>query len=100
MAGYMPARSDFATEYDNYAELDLKTLDFSDTDDEIDLCKLPSLCCVEVWISSGGDVTLWRLVFHLQAVPSVIGLLFVTVKAPAWQRRRCLSVICAGLERV
>lgn len=34
MAGYMPGRGDFATEYDDYAELDIQDLSF-DTDDPL-----------------------------------------------------------------
>uniref|UniRef100_A0A3Q0RKM0 Transcriptional adapter n=1 Tax=Amphilophus citrinellus TaxID=61819 RepID=A0A3Q0RKM0_AMPCI len=35
MAGYMPARADFMEEFDNYAEWDLKDIDFVDDDSEI-----------------------------------------------------------------
>ena len=35
MAGYMPARGDFTIEYDNYAESDIKDLNF-DAEDEDD----------------------------------------------------------------
>ena len=34
MAGYMCARGDFCTEYDNYAELDLRDIDFDNDDSE------------------------------------------------------------------
>lgn len=33
MAGYMPARGDFSVEYDEYAELDIKELEFTSNDD-------------------------------------------------------------------
>lgn len=36
MSGYMAARGDFNTEYDNYAELDLRDLDFNDKDDPLE----------------------------------------------------------------
>uniref|UniRef100_A0A674EP65 Transcriptional adapter n=1 Tax=Salmo trutta TaxID=8032 RepID=A0A674EP65_SALTR len=35
MAGYMPARADFMEEFDNYAEWDLKDIDFVDDDSDI-----------------------------------------------------------------
>eukprot|EP00057_Strongylocentrotus_purpuratus_P010720 XP_011665194.1 PREDICTED: transcriptional adapter 2-alpha isoform X2 [Strongylocentrotus purpuratus] len=35
MAGYMPARSDFNMEYDNYAELDIKDIYFHNETDEL-----------------------------------------------------------------
>ncbi|CAB1348973.1 unnamed protein product, partial [Coregonus sp. 'balchen'] len=35
MAGYMPARADFMEEFDNYAEWDLKDIDFVDDDTDI-----------------------------------------------------------------
>ncbi|XP_022258357.1 transcriptional adapter 2-alpha-like, partial [Limulus polyphemus] len=34
MAGYMPARGDFQTEYDNYAELELRELEFGQEDED------------------------------------------------------------------
>jgi transcriptional adapter 2-alpha len=36
MAGYMAGRGDFIAEYDNYAELDLKDVSFSEEDEEVD----------------------------------------------------------------
>uniref|UniRef100_A0A8C5DPX1 Transcriptional adapter n=1 Tax=Gouania willdenowi TaxID=441366 RepID=A0A8C5DPX1_GOUWI len=35
MAGYMPARADFMEEFDNYAEWDLKDIDFVDDDSDV-----------------------------------------------------------------
>lgn len=35
MAGYMPARGDFSVEYDDFAELDIKDLDFTQEDDGV-----------------------------------------------------------------
>ncbi|XP_054707736.1 transcriptional adapter 2-alpha-like [Uloborus diversus] len=35
MAGYMPARGDFSSEYDDFAELDIKDLDFDEDDDPL-----------------------------------------------------------------
>ncbi|XP_066551702.1 transcriptional adapter 2-alpha isoform X1 [Amia ocellicauda] len=35
MAGYMPARADFVEEFDNYAEWDLRDIDFVDDDSDI-----------------------------------------------------------------
>lgn len=35
-AGYMPARGDFAIEYDNYAELEVCDIDISPNEDELD----------------------------------------------------------------
>ncbi|KAG8186592.1 hypothetical protein JTE90_019914 [Oedothorax gibbosus] len=35
MAGYMPARGDFAYEYDDFAEMDIKDLAFEDDDDPL-----------------------------------------------------------------
>ena len=36
MAGYMAARGDFRVEHDDFAELYLRELDFSDDDDQLD----------------------------------------------------------------
>ncbi|XP_013387803.1 transcriptional adapter 2-alpha [Lingula anatina] len=36
MAGYLAARGDFTTEYNNYAETDLRELEFTETDGELD----------------------------------------------------------------
>ncbi|KAG8588871.1 hypothetical protein GDO81_006135 [Engystomops pustulosus] len=35
MAGYMPARADFIEEFDNYAEWDLRDIDFVEDDSEV-----------------------------------------------------------------
>ena len=35
MSGYLPARGDFTVEYDNYAEMSLKDISFTDTSDQL-----------------------------------------------------------------
>ena len=35
MSGYLPARGDFTVEYDNYAEMSLKDISFTDTSDKL-----------------------------------------------------------------
>ncbi len=36
MAGYSAARGDFAVEHNDYAELDIKDMEFSDCDDAVE----------------------------------------------------------------
>uniref|UniRef100_A0A131XYL6 Transcriptional adapter n=1 Tax=Ixodes ricinus TaxID=34613 RepID=A0A131XYL6_IXORI len=49
MAGYMPARGDFSCEFDNYAEMDLTDLDFTQCEDDLD--RELQLAMVEVYRS-------------------------------------------------
>ena len=46
MAGYAAARGDFGVEYDDYAELYLRELDFSDDDDQLDTGACVAALCV------------------------------------------------------
>lgn len=38
MAGYSAARGDFVTEYDNFAEMNVRDLEFNDDDEALDTC--------------------------------------------------------------
>ncbi|XP_031651666.1 transcriptional adapter 2-alpha isoform X4 [Oncorhynchus kisutch] len=49
MAGYMPARADFMEEFDNYAEWDLKDIDF--VDDDSDLLHALKIAVVDIYHS-------------------------------------------------
>uniref|UniRef100_A0A672YDQ8 Transcriptional adapter n=1 Tax=Sphaeramia orbicularis TaxID=375764 RepID=A0A672YDQ8_9TELE len=49
MAGYMPARADFMEEFDNYAEWDLKDIDF--VDDDSDVLRALKLAVVDIYHS-------------------------------------------------
>uniref|UniRef100_A0A8C4IFF7 Transcriptional adapter n=1 Tax=Dicentrarchus labrax TaxID=13489 RepID=A0A8C4IFF7_DICLA len=49
MAGYMPARADFMEEFDNYAEWDLKDIDF--VDDDSDILRALKLSVVDIYHS-------------------------------------------------
>uniref|UniRef100_A0A4W6DN48 Transcriptional adapter n=1 Tax=Lates calcarifer TaxID=8187 RepID=A0A4W6DN48_LATCA len=49
MAGYMPARADFMEEFDNYAEWDLKDIDF--VDDDSDILRALKLAVVDIYHS-------------------------------------------------
>lgn len=49
MAGYMPARADFMEEFDNYAEWDLKDIDF--VDDDSDVLRALKLSVVDIYHS-------------------------------------------------
>ncbi|XP_029964897.1 transcriptional adapter 2-alpha isoform X1 [Salarias fasciatus] len=49
MAGYMPARADFMEEFDNYAEWDLKDIDF--VDDDSDILHALKLAVVDIYHS-------------------------------------------------
>ncbi|XP_061637504.1 transcriptional adapter 2-alpha isoform X5 [Phyllopteryx taeniolatus] len=49
MAGYMPARADFIEEFDNYAEWDLKDIDF--VDDDSDVLRALKLAVVDIYHS-------------------------------------------------
>ncbi|MEQ2218780.1 hypothetical protein XENOCAPTIV_008040 [Xenoophorus captivus] len=49
MAGYMPARADFMEEFDNYAEWDLKDIDF--VDDDSDILHTLKLAVVDIYHS-------------------------------------------------
>ncbi|CAN0152479.1 unnamed protein product [Lampetra planeri] len=49
MAGYMPARSDFCQEFDNYAEWDLRDIDF--VEDDSDVLRALKMAVVEIYHS-------------------------------------------------
>ena len=55
MAGYAAARGDFGVEYDDYAELYLREMDFSDDDDQLDtgVC-VAALCMITVMFNLTG----------------------------------------------
>ena len=51
LAGYAAARGDFSVEYDDYAELYLRELDFSEDDDQLDTGVCVRVCvCVCVCV--------------------------------------------------
>ncbi|XP_029204552.1 transcriptional adapter 2-alpha-like isoform X2 [Acropora millepora] len=49
MSGYMPCRGDFDVEYDNYAEVDVKDIEFDSTDS--DILRELKIAAVEIFIS-------------------------------------------------
>ncbi|XP_048468582.1 transcriptional adapter 2-alpha isoform X1 [Stegostoma tigrinum] len=49
MAGYMPARADFVEEFDNYAEWDLRDIDF--VEDDSDILHALKLAVVDIYYS-------------------------------------------------
>lgn len=49
MSGYMPCRGDFDVEYDNYAEVDIKDIEFSSSDSE--LLKELKIAAIEIFLS-------------------------------------------------
>ncbi|XP_020619851.1 transcriptional adapter 2-alpha-like isoform X1 [Orbicella faveolata] len=49
MSGYMPCRGDFDVEYDNYAEVDIKDIEFDSTDS--DLLRELKIAAVEIFLS-------------------------------------------------
>uniref|UniRef100_A0A665TCP3 Transcriptional adapter n=1 Tax=Echeneis naucrates TaxID=173247 RepID=A0A665TCP3_ECHNA len=72
MAGYMPARADFMEEFDNYAEWDLKDIDFVDDDSDIlRALKLANFHCNICYFCLYLLPTL-SLSFPLSPTPSVL----------------------------
>ncbi|XP_030078182.1 transcriptional adapter 2-alpha isoform X4 [Microcaecilia unicolor] len=49
MAGYMPARADFIEEFDNYAEWDLRDIDF--VEDDSDILHALKIAVVDIYLS-------------------------------------------------